>query len=267
MTSLNFLLTRALGRTLERGRRDRRHPARSRRERLAVAGAGTTISEIVVRFAGVHEDLSLDLDDLEAQLSDRTKRRRVPGRLERGRDDARRGASRRARSRRRRARLGRRRPLRAARADRRRRLGRRRAPLLAVQVLRPAHGAGVRQAGAARERGARTRCGRRRTSPSDAGSSTARCQHELLAGFVACVEYVDVARLGRDRRARARSWARRFLDGLPEPVELYGLRDDGGPRADVLLQPPGPRGGGSRRPSSPRARSRSGTATTTPSRS
>ena len=48
-------------------------------------------------------------------------------------------------------------------------------------------------------------------------------QHELLAGFVACVEYVES--LGWDAIvAHERELGRRFLDGLPEPVELYGLR-------------------------------------------
>jgi cysteine desulfurase family protein (TIGR01976 family) len=47
-------------------------------------------------------------------------------------------------------------------------------------------------------------------------------QHELLAGFVAAVEYVESlgweAIVGHEREL-----GRRFLDGLPEPVELYGL--------------------------------------------
>ena len=45
MTSLNFLLTRALGTDAARGGRDRLHEPGSRRERGAVAGAGSTISE------------------------------------------------------------------------------------------------------------------------------------------------------------------------------------------------------------------------------
>ncbi len=48
-------------------------------------------------------------------------------------------------------------------------------------------------------------------------------QHELLAGFVACVEYVEAigweAIVGHET-----ALGRRFLDGLPEPVELYGLQ-------------------------------------------
>jgi cysteine desulfurase family protein (TIGR01976 family) len=48
-------------------------------------------------------------------------------------------------------------------------------------------------------------------------------QHELLAGFVAAVDYVDSigweAMLGHERALGAR-----FLTGLPETVDLYGLR-------------------------------------------
>ena len=48
------------------------------------------------------------------------------------------------------------------------------------------------------------------------------CQHELLAGFVAAVDYVDS--LGWDAiRAHERSLGERFLAGLPGGVELYGL--------------------------------------------
>ena len=48
-------------------------------------------------------------------------------------------------------------------------------------------------------------------------------QHELLAGFVAAVEYVES--LGWDAIvAHETELGRRFLAGLPDPVELYGLR-------------------------------------------
>jgi len=47
-------------------------------------------------------------------------------------------------------------------------------------------------------------------------------QHELLAGFVAAVSYVDS--LGWDAiQGHEHALGERFLDGLPEPVELYGL--------------------------------------------
>jgi cysteine desulfurase family protein (TIGR01976 family) len=48
-------------------------------------------------------------------------------------------------------------------------------------------------------------------------------QHELLAGFVAAVDYIDS--LGWDALlAHERAIGQRFLDGLPDGVELYGLR-------------------------------------------
>ena len=48
-------------------------------------------------------------------------------------------------------------------------------------------------------------------------------QHELLAGFVAAVEYLES--LGWEAIvAHERELGQRFLDGLPERVELYGLR-------------------------------------------
>jgi cysteine desulfurase family protein (TIGR01976 family) len=48
------------------------------------------------------------------------------------------------------------------------------------------------------------------------------CQHELLAGFVAAVDYVDS--LGWDAiTAHERALGARFLDGLPAGVALHGL--------------------------------------------
>ena len=47
-------------------------------------------------------------------------------------------------------------------------------------------------------------------------------QHELLAGFVACVEYIDS--IGWDAiRGHERALGQRFLDGRPDEVELYGI--------------------------------------------
>jgi cysteine desulfurase family protein (TIGR01976 family) len=49
-------------------------------------------------------------------------------------------------------------------------------------------------------------------------------QHELLAGFVAAVDYMGS--LGWDAiLAHERALGERFLAGLPEGVELYGIRD------------------------------------------
>jgi cysteine desulfurase family protein (TIGR01976 family) len=48
------------------------------------------------------------------------------------------------------------------------------------------------------------------------------CQHELLAGFAAAVDYVDS--IGWDAiTAHERALGQRFLDGLPDNVTLYGL--------------------------------------------
>ena len=47
--------------------------------------------------------------------------------------------------------------------------------------------------------------------------------HELFAGFLAAVEYLES--LGWDAiQAHERDMAQRFLDGLPEAIELHGLR-------------------------------------------
>ena len=90
-------------------------------------------------------------------------------------------------------------------------------------------------------------------------------QHELLAGFVAAVDYM--ASLGWDAMlGHERALGERFLAGMPENVELYGLPRDGRTRADVLLQPARPLGGGGRPLTSPTATSPCGTATTTRSR-
>ena len=72
MTTLNFALTRALGRTLSCRRRDPRDPPRPRRQRRAVAGARPR-PRLQVDFVDIGEDTSLDLDDLERKLTDRTR--------------------------------------------------------------------------------------------------------------------------------------------------------------------------------------------------
>jgi cysteine desulfurase family protein (TIGR01976 family) len=52
---------------------------------------------------------------------------------------------------------------------------------------------------------------------------TGTLAHELLAGFVAAVEYLDG--LGWDAiRAHERALGQRFLDGLPDSCTLYGLK-------------------------------------------
>jgi cysteine desulfurase family protein (TIGR01976 family) len=72
MTSLNFLLSRALGRELREGD----EIVCTRLDHDANVAPWLALAEdhgVIVRFAGVHDDLSLDLEDLEAQLSDRTR--------------------------------------------------------------------------------------------------------------------------------------------------------------------------------------------------
>ncbi len=72
MTSLNFMLSRTVGRDLREGdeilvsRLDHDAGVAPWRELAADRG-------LVVRQVDVHDDLTLDLDDLEAKLSDRTR--------------------------------------------------------------------------------------------------------------------------------------------------------------------------------------------------
>ena len=165
----------------------------------------------------------LDLDDLAAKRSSTDARRRLPGRRELGRHRAGHPPRRRARPRGRRARLGRRRPLRAARADRRRRLGLRRAHLLAVQVLRAAHGDGLRPRGAAAPlaavQGAPGR-GRARRPPLRARHLPARAPRRLRRRR----GLHRLARLGGDHGARARPRHSASSPGFPEASRSTGRR-------------------------------------------
>ena len=221
MTSLNFLLTRALGRTLERGD----EIVCTRLDHDANVAPWLELAEdlgVVVRFAGVHEDLSLDLDDLEAQLSERTKVVAFPI---------------------------------ASNA-----VGT--TPDVA-RVVELAHGAGalawadavhygphgpidvsgwdvdvllcspykffgphMGMAFGKRELLESLRPYKVRPSadqPVGRRFEHGTLQHELLAGFVAAVDYIES--LGWEAIvARERQLGARFLDGLPQAVELYGLR-------------------------------------------
>ncbi len=58
--------------------------------------------------------------------------------------------------------------------------------------------------------------------PSDHPYENGTLQHELLAGFVAAVEYVESVGWPAIQ-AQERSLGERFLDGLPERCTLYGL--------------------------------------------
>ena len=59
--------------------------------------------------------------------------------------------------------------------------------------------------------------------PSDHPYETGTLQHELLAGFVAAVEYVESVGWPA-MQAQERALGDRFLDGLPDRCTLYGLR-------------------------------------------
>ena len=221
MTSLNFLLTRALGRQLERGD----EIVCTRLDHDANVAPWLALEEdlgVVVRFAGVHDDLSLDLDDLEAQLSERTRVVAFPI---------------------------------ASNA-----VGT--TPDVA-RVVELAHGAGALAWADAVHYGPHGRIdvsgwdvdvllcspykffgphmgmafGKRefleslrpyKVRPSDNDPVGNRFQHgtqqhELLAGFVAAVEYVES--LGWDAIVgHETTLGQRFLDGVPDAVDLYGLR-------------------------------------------
>ena len=59
--------------------------------------------------------------------------------------------------------------------------------------------------------------------PADHPYETGTLAHELLAGFVAAVEYIES--IGWSAvRAQERALGQRFLDGVPERCTLYGLR-------------------------------------------
>ena len=70
------------------------------------------------------------------------------------------------------------------------------------------------------------------------GYETGTLQHELLAGFVAAVEYIES--LGWDAIvAHERELGQRFLDGLPDKVVLYGLQTMDGRVPTFALNIPG----------------------------
>jgi cysteine desulfurase family protein (TIGR01976 family) len=58
--------------------------------------------------------------------------------------------------------------------------------------------------------------------PAGARFETGTLAHELLAGFVACVEYIES--IGWEAiQTHERVLGQRFLDGLPDHIRLYGL--------------------------------------------
>jgi cysteine desulfurase family protein (TIGR01976 family) len=58
--------------------------------------------------------------------------------------------------------------------------------------------------------------------PSDHPYETGTLAHELLAGFIAAVEYVESIGWGAIR-THERALGQQFLDGMPDSVTLYGL--------------------------------------------
>ena len=143
MTTLNFALSRVLGRELTAGD----EIIVTRLDHDGNVAPWVELADdlgLVVHHVDINSDSTLDLGDLESKLSDRTRVVVVPVGVERDRHARRRDARVRARARRRRDRLGRRRPLRRARGDGRARDRRRRRPVLAVQVLRAPPRDGVR---------------------------------------------------------------------------------------------------------------------------
>ena len=143
--------------------------------------------------------------------------------------------------------------------------GRGRPALLAVQVLRPAPRARVRAARAARVVAAVQGAARADLFPVGNRYETGTLAHELLAGFVAAVEYLDD--VGWEFvTEHEHDLGQRFLDGLPDGWTLHGI-----PTMDGRVPTFAITHAGSRRrkprPASASAASPSGTATTTPSRS
>jgi len=220
MTSLNFLLTRTLGRTLAAGD----EILVTKLDHDANVAPWLELEHdlgVVVRFVEVRDDLTLDLDDLEAKLSDRTRVVAFPI---------------------------------ASNA-----VGT--TPDVA-RIVELAHGAGALAWADAVHYGPHgpidvsawdvdvllcspykffgphmgLAFGKRELleswrpykvrpatdEPVGKRFEHGTQQHELLAGFLACVEYVES--LGWDAIvAHETALGQRFLDGLPKPVELYGL--------------------------------------------
>ena len=114
-----------------------------------------------------------------------------------------------------------------------------------------------------------TACGPAAEDPPGHRFETGTQSHEAIAGALAAIEYLRELGDGDLDAAFAlieqheTQLTARFLSGLPEGVELYGIRTRRGPHADLLLQ----RATAGRRARSPScwasASSTCGTATTT----
>ena len=190
MTSLNFLLTRTLARTLREGD----EVVVTALDHDANVAPWLELAHdlgIVVRFAGVHDDLSLDLDDVERLLSDRTRVLAFPA---------------------------------AANSvgtvpDMRRlvELAHEAGALAWVDAVHYGPHGPIDVAGWGVDV---LICSPYKFFGPHLGLAFGRA--ELLAGFVAAVDYLDD--LGWDAIVgHERSLGERFLAGLPEGVDLYGL--------------------------------------------
>jgi cysteine desulfurase family protein (TIGR01976 family) len=220
MTALNFLLTRTLARTLRQGE----EVLVTRLDHDGNVAPWLELQHdmgIVVRFVDVHEDLSLDYDDLERQLSERTRVVAFPiaANSVGTAPDVRRvvelahsaGA------------------LAWADAVHYGPHGEIDVEAWDVDVLVCSpykfFGPHMGLAFGKRDLLASWRPYKVRPAANEPVGHRfehGTCQHELLAGFVAAVDYVDS--IGWDAiTAHERALGQRFLDGLPENVTLYGL--------------------------------------------
>jgi cysteine desulfurase family protein (TIGR01976 family) len=221
MTSLNFLLTRALGRTLKQGD----EIVCTRLDHDANVSPWLALAEdigVVVRFAEVHDDLTLDLDHLESQLSDRTRVVAFPiasnavgttpdvARIVELAHGA--GALAWADA----VHYGPHGPIDTAGWD------------VDVLLCSPYKFFGPHMGMAFGKREFLESLEPYKVRPATDNPVGRRfehgtAQHELLAGFVAAVEYIET--LGWEpMTAHERQLGQQFLDGLPEAVQLYGLR-------------------------------------------
>ncbi|HUQ22088.1 MAG TPA: cysteine desulfurase-like protein [Gaiellaceae bacterium] len=221
MTSLNFLLTRALGRSLKPGD----EVLCTRLDHDANVSPWLALAEdlgIVVRFAGVHDDLSLDLEDLESQLSDRTRVVAFPiasnavgttpdvTRIVELAHGA--GALAWADA----VHYGPHGPIDTAAWD------------VDVLLCSPYKFFGPHMGMAFGKRAFLESLSPYKVRPATNDPAGRRfehgtLQHELLAGFVAAIEYIES--LGWEAMtAHERALGQRFLERLPGAVQLYGLR-------------------------------------------
>jgi cysteine desulfurase family protein (TIGR01976 family) len=221
MTSLNFLLTRALGRTLQAGD----EIVCTKLDHDANVAPWLELAHdlgVTVRFAGVHEDLTLDLDALEALLTERTRVVAFPiasnavgttpevARIVELAHGA--GALAWADA----VHYGPHGPIDCAGWD------------VDVLLCSPYKFFGPHMGMAFGKRELLESLRPYKVRPAAEEPVGNRFQHgtqqhELLAGFLAAVEYVESlgweAMVGHERQL-----GQRFLDGLPDAVQLYGLR-------------------------------------------